>query len=472
MTIYTSNELIADSYYASGVVSREFQTVSGSQFSDGLRWLNNILSEKRVDQGMIPYETPYHFIAKEGVQKYFIPNLIQIDTLVFFLQNVRYSMGYSKRNEYFGAPRVENIQSLPYEWYFERQVGGGNLYIYFAPDKNYPMEVHGTFNLNSVSLGQNLSQNISIADLGMPKFYGLGSFNPGQFVVNNVDLMGDYPNIGSLVNFINTGIIPGVSASINVNDFVLISATQPPVPIYVQTSGFTFTNGTNFIGNVAAATTSNLASTYNNGTLGMGATLTATSNIALVIDGYTVNLGDRVLVINQTNPAQNGSYSLTTLGTGSAEWVLTRTTNYNQSIQIAEGNLFTVLNGSVNAGLTYIQDAQVSVIGTSAILFSVFNALTFSNFSTIQTSLYEIFNPNGLDEFYTTYLQWALADRICAEYNYDTPMNVMRQLSKYQSWINKKSRLIDLRMKKVSTLGNRSGYNWAQINIGKGFTPS
>ena len=106
---------------------------------------------------MIPYETTYTSDFIVGQEVYFIPNLIQIDTLVFFLDQVRYAMSYEKRNMYFGASRVENIQTLPFEWYFERQFGGGNLYIYFQPDKAYPMEIHGIFRLPEVALGQDLS---------------------------------------------------------------------------------------------------------------------------------------------------------------------------------------------------------------------------------------------------------------------------------------------------------------------------
>jgi hypothetical protein len=154
---YTTNQLISGAYYAAGVVSREFETVSGSQIGDGLIWLNNIITEKNVDEGMIPYETTYTSNFVVGQEIYFIPNLIQIDTLVFFLDEVRYAMKYTKRNAYFGTSRVENIQTLPYEWYFERQFGGGNLYIYFQPDRTYPFEIHGIFNLPTVSLGQDLS---------------------------------------------------------------------------------------------------------------------------------------------------------------------------------------------------------------------------------------------------------------------------------------------------------------------------
>jgi hypothetical protein len=163
---YTTNQLITGAYYSSGVVSREFETVNGNQIADGLQWLNDIISEKRVDDGMIPYETKYVFNSVSGQKVYWIPDLIQIDTIVFYLDQVRYAMIYTKRNEYFGAPRVENITTLPFQWYFERKVGGGNLHVYFAPDQNYPMEVHGTFGLNNVALNQDLSSYVTTANLG------------------------------------------------------------------------------------------------------------------------------------------------------------------------------------------------------------------------------------------------------------------------------------------------------------------
>jgi hypothetical protein len=79
---------------------------------------------------------------------------------------------------------------------------------------------------------------------------------------------------------------------------------------------------------VMAATTGNLASTYDNGTLGVGATLTSTSNGAFpLIDGVqlsTLNGQRGLLVKNQTDATQNGRYNLTTLGDENTPWVLTR----------------------------------------------------------------------------------------------------------------------------------------------------
>jgi hypothetical protein len=481
---YTTNQLIAGAYYAAGVVSREFETVNGGQISDGLGWLNDILTEKRVNEGMVPYESKYSFNSQVGQESYFIPNLIQIDTLVFYLDKVRYSMQYSKRHEYFGSPRVENINTLPYNWYWERKTGGGYLHIYFLPDKNYPMEIHGTFGLNTVALNQDMTANVTIADLGVPKTYGAsGSFylNPGQLVistpgydqVNSVDLTGYYDSIGALVNYINTGILQNVTASIVINDFVLSSTSQPPTAIYVQTNGDA-NNGQRFIGNVALATTENLASvaSYNNGASGVGATLTGIPGEALAIDGLFPSLNAIVLIKDQTLSYQNGSYIVTQEAAPGVPYILTRTTNYNQPSQIQEGDDFMVTEGNVNSGLNFVQTADVSNVGVSPIIFQVFNTLTFSNFSLIGSPLYEIFNPNGFDQFYITYLRYALADRICAEYNYTTPDNVLRQLSKYEAWIEQKSRIIDLRLQKTSSLTNREGYNWAFINLGKGWVPS
>ena len=58
-----------------------------------------------------------------------------------------------------------------------------------------------------------------------------------------------------------------------------------------------------------AGTTADLSATYNNGSSGVGATLTASSN-AIVVDGVSLSVGDRLLVKNQTTAAENGIYLL------------------------------------------------------------------------------------------------------------------------------------------------------------------
>lgn len=83
------------------------------------------------------------------------------------------------------------------------------------------------------------------------------------------------------------------------------------------------------------ATTTNLTATYANGTSGVGATLTKTTNGAIgTIGGIAVALGNRILVKDQTNPEENGIYEATDLGSVSTPWVLTRALDLNQSDEI------------------------------------------------------------------------------------------------------------------------------------------
>ena len=91
---------------------------------------------------------------------------------------------------------------------------------------------------------------------------------------------------------------------------------------------------------------------------GVGATLTATSNGTLVIDGVTSVVGYRVLVKDQTNQIYNGIYTVTDIGgDGSHRWVLTRATDADNHIaaQLSPGDAVFVQYGTVNAGQGFIE---------------------------------------------------------------------------------------------------------------------
>jgi hypothetical protein len=70
------------------------------------------------------------------------------------------------------------------------------------------------------------------------------------------------------------------------------------------------------------ATTTALTVTATTTTLTNSGTLAAIS-----IDGISLSSGDRVLVKDQGTPAQNGIYTVTTVGSGAIAWVLTRGTD-------------------------------------------------------------------------------------------------------------------------------------------------
>jgi hypothetical protein len=109
--------------------------------------------------------------------------------------------------------------------------------------------------------------------------------------------------------------------------------------------------------------------TYSNGTLGVGATLTAGSNTTLTVDGSTVALNDRVLVKNQASTFQNGIYTCTQAGSGSVPWILTRATDCDQAAEVAADILVSTTAGTANTGKQFLHHGATIVMGTDAILW-------------------------------------------------------------------------------------------------------
>ena len=125
----------------------------------------------------------------------------------------------------------------------------------------------------------------------------------------------------------------------------------------------------------------NLTATYDNGTAGVGATLTnAGTQAALVIDGVTMVVSDRVLIYEQTDQTQNGVYTVTNVGSASTNWVLTRATDadsYGPSDPdaLGQGDAFFVSEGDAGAGETYVMTTEGTItFGTTNITFSQISA--------------------------------------------------------------------------------------------------
>lgn len=167
---YTVSDLISKAYYLSGIVSKDFETVSGPQYAEGLDVVNDILGDQTSDKSMITYFTTQNFTGIVGQEAYFISGLVEATSLVFFLSSVRYSMNSIDRDSYFGLPRAESIQSLPFTYHVERgfntnlsagPIGpGATIYVYFLPNQPYLFQIWGKFALPSVTLNQDLSLTI------------------------------------------------------------------------------------------------------------------------------------------------------------------------------------------------------------------------------------------------------------------------------------------------------------------------
>ena len=153
------------------------------------------------------------------------------------------------------------------------------------------------------------------------------------------------------------------------------SALQAATKQYVDTIAAA---GIHYHDPVRVESPTNLNATYDNGTSGVGATLTnAGTQAAITIDGVALSSADRVLIYNQTNAAHNGIYTVTTVGDGSTNWVLTRSTDadsYGVSDPNAfgEGDAFFVKEGDTGAGELYVMNTSGTItFGTTNITFSV-----------------------------------------------------------------------------------------------------
>jgi hypothetical protein len=119
------------------------------------------------------------------------------------------------------------------------------------------------------------------------------------------------------------------------------------------------------------------ASTYANGTSGVGATLTATANGALTVDGYAVAAGDLVLVKNQASALQNGLYGVTQPGTAGTPFILTRDPDMDTAAEFSGAFIPVEDAGTANANTLWLcTNTADPTVGTTAIVFTQLNGAT------------------------------------------------------------------------------------------------
>jgi hypothetical protein len=186
---------------------------------------------------------------------------------------------------------------------------------------------------------------------------------------------------GSITGFATSG------TNTDITSVALTSGTITTTPssgndIVNKTYADAIASGIHFHEAVALATTAALpANTYNNGTSGVGATLTATANGALSVDSTLTIVAERILVKNEVTQANNGVYVVTQVGDAGTPYILTRATDFdtvgNGVDQIDEGDFFLVTSGTANVNTAWVQQTAPPItIGTTAIVFQQFAAPT------------------------------------------------------------------------------------------------
>ena len=120
--------------------------------------------------------------------------------------------------------------------------------------------------------------------------------------------------------------------------------------------------------------------TYSNGTAGVGATLTATGNGILTIDGVATSAGQYILVTGEATGANNGLYYVTTAGAAGAAYVLTRASRMNTTDQFVGINVWITGGSAWAATLWYCTNSSSPTVGTTGIVFQCQNTSTVNNY--------------------------------------------------------------------------------------------
>jgi hypothetical protein len=172
---------------------------------------------------------------------------------------------------------------------------------------------------------------------------------------------------GAVIVFANVG-ASGLTAGTAY--FVKAAPTSTSITLSLLLDGPTITT---LVNNTGYSITSRANS-------GVGATLTnAGTQVALEIDGVALTTTQRVLIQGQTTAFQNGVYTVTTVGSGSTNWVLTRSADEDtysprNADGAGAGDYFFVTSGNTSKGDSFVLSTSGTIVfGTTSLVFSQFS---------------------------------------------------------------------------------------------------
>ena len=172
----------------------------------------------------------------------------------------------------------------------------------------------------------------------------------------------------------NVNLTPTGTGTVNVGNFIISNVATPLASTDAATKQYVddVAQGLHTHDSCNAATQTTLASisggtvTYNNGTSGVGATLTTTGTFT-TIDGVTLSVGMRILVKNEVTAANNGIYDVT------SSTVLTRSADFNTPTEMAGGDFTFVTAGTLYDNTGWVMPDPVTTVGTSPVVWVQFS---------------------------------------------------------------------------------------------------
>jgi len=228
-----------------------------------------------------------------------------------------------------------------------------------------------------------------------------------ELTVDNININGS--TISSTDTNGNIVISPNGTGKVDVSGSIITGVSEPVNPTDAATKNYvdTVAEGLHVHEAAHCATTNTLAVlsggtvTYDNGTLGVGATLTLSAGLS-AIDGHTLTNGDRILVKNQATQAHNGMYVRT------SATVLTRASDFDTAAEIGGGDFTFVENGTTYGNTGWVQTVEVLTVGTDNIIWQQFSGtgtftagagLTISGteFNIVGTADRITVNPDSID---------------------------------------------------------------------------